>query len=258
MIVMNECFLANAGSNYGIDLGLPLRLQKRALLKVLGFPGNPKIELCPSFDAVKVADLFEKYCFEAGRFLIIVSEKPMPSLTPPLFVVIDRQNVEWRDSQGIKKIIAANEVFEIVKNYQPNTWLEFSPYIFGERTIVGRLMFEDFDRQVLEIQQGTFLPKLMNDRSLPTFMGEASLLDIGKSGYLADIRKLHDLGYANILPYSMVRNILYQMPPLDSFEKLHEIARFPTIEFAIPEGSQLFTLKIDWPSQWVMKGGVSQ
>lgn len=255
MIVMNECFLANAGSKYGIDASLPLRLQKRALLKALGFPGNPKIELCLSCEASKVEYLFEKCSVQMHRFLIIVSEKPMSSLVPPLFVVNNPQNVEWRDSHGIKRIITASEVFSIFKDYKPNTWLEFSPYIFGEKTTVGRLMFQDCDHQILEVQQGTFLPKLMDNRELPTYMGEVSFLDIRRSGYLTDIRKLQDIGYSNVLPFATVRGILYQMPPLDNFERLCKIARFPTVEFAIPEDGQLFALKVDWPSQWVQKGG---
>jgi len=87
MIVMNECFLANAGSKYGINMSLPLRLQKRALLRTLGFHGDPNLKACRSCESKRVEQLFSEYSARGYPFLIIISEKPMHTLVPPLFVV---------------------------------------------------------------------------------------------------------------------------------------------------------------------------
>ena len=171
MIVMNECFLANAGSKYGIDLSLPLRLQKRALLKALGFPGDPKLNGCRACEVNKVKQFFAEYCAEGYPFLIIVSEKPMHTLVPPLFVVNGSDSVQWRDDQDTKQTISADEALVAISQYPQTTWVEFTPRPWNERTIAGRLIYISMDNQVLEIQQGTVPAKLINDRQLPTYVG---------------------------------------------------------------------------------------
>jgi len=255
MIVMNECFLANAGSNYGIDLGLPLRLQKRALLKALGFPGDPKLEGCRSCEADKVKRLFEEYSTKGYPFLIIVSEKPMRTLVPPLFVVNGLDSVQWRDNQGAKQTISADEALAVINQYPQTTWVEFTPRPWNERTIAGRLMYTSMENQVLEIQQGSVPAKLINDRQLPTYVGELSFLEGTKRGYLDDSRRLQEAGYLNICTFSVVRSICRAMPPINSFEELRLVSRFPTLEFAFTETGRLMAIDIDWPAQYIEKKG---
>lgn len=255
MIVMNEYFLVNAGSKYGIDAGLPLRLQKRALLKALGFPGDPKLKRCQSCETGKVVQFFEEYGTQGYPFLIIVSEKPMLTLVPPLFVVNDANSVQWRDNRGTKQIITASEVLSIIKGYPQTTWVEFSPNPWGERTITGRLIYVAVDNQILEIQQGTVPAKLINDRQLPTYVGELSFLDAEKHRYLECSRRLRDAGYLNICPLSVVRNICREMPAMASFEELRLISQLPTLEFVFTGTGRLMAIDIDWPAQYIEKKG---
>ena len=255
MIVMNECFLANAGSKYGIDPSLPLRLQKRALLRALGFPGDPRLKGCRSCETSKVKQLFKEYCVQGYPFLIIVSEKPMFTLVPPLFVVNDLNNVQWRDDQGTKRIVPASKALTIIGKYPETTWVEFTPNPWGEHTIAGRLLYVSVDNQVLEIQQGTVPAKLINNRQSPTYVGELGFLEVGKRGYLEDSRRLRDAGYPNICPFSVVRSICREMPPMASFEELRLISRLPTLEFAFTETSRLMAIDIDWPAQYIEKKG---
>lgn len=255
MIVMNECFLANAGSKYGIDVSLPLRLQKRALLKALGFPGDPQLKGCQSCETNKVAQLFAEYSAQGHPFLIIVSEKPMSSLVPPLFVVRKPRDVQWRDNQGTKRIIATDEALSIIKAYPQNTWVEFSPYIWGENEIAGRLIYISAGNQVLELQQGTVPSKLINDRQLPTYAGELGFLDVERYRYLEDSRRLRDAGYPNICPFSVVRSICREMPATASFEKLRLISQLPTLEFVFTWTGRLMAIDIDWPAQYIEKKG---
>jgi len=108
-------------------LSLPLRLQKRALLKALGFPGDPKAKRCRACEANKVRQFFKEYCAEGYPFLIIVSEKPMYTLVPPLFIVSSSDSVEWRDDQGVKQVISTDEMLAVINQYPQTTWVEFTP-----------------------------------------------------------------------------------------------------------------------------------
>ena len=252
---MNECFLSKAGSKYSIDTNLPLRLQKRALLKALGFPGDPNLKGCQSCEINKVEQLFKEYSTQGYPFLIIVSEKPMPSLVPPLFVVNDSHSVQWRDNQGAKRVITADEALSIIKAYPQNTWVEFAPLPWRESTIAGRLIYVAMDNQVLEIQQGTVPAKLINDRQLPTYVGELSFLDVERYRYLEDSRRLRAVGYPSICSFGVVRNICREMPAMASFEELRFISQLPTLEFAFTGTGRLMAIDIDWPAQYIEKKG---
>ena len=255
MIVMNECFLANAGSKYGIDLSLPLRLQKRALLKALGFSGDPKLKGCRSCETGKVEQFFKEYGAQGYPFLIIVSEKPMRTLVPPLFVVSGSDSVQWRDDQGAKQVISADEALAVIGQYPQTTWVEFTPRPWNEHTIAGRLIYTSIENQVLEVQQGAVPAKLINDRQLPTYVGELSFLEGTRRGYLDDSRRLREAGYLNICSFSVVRSICREMPPIASFEELRLISRLPTLEFAFTETGRLMAIDIDWPAQYIEKKG---
>lgn len=250
MIVMDERFLINAGSKYGIGASLPLRLQKRALLRVLGFPVDPNLNGCKSCETDKVTRYFREYSVREYPFLIIVSEKPMSSLVPPLFVVRDTNGVQWRNNQGVKQIITADNTLSIIKDYPQSTWVEFSPYPWGGRTIAGRLIYIDLDHQVLEMQQGTTPANLINNRRLPTYVGDLSFLDLERHCYIENSRSLRAIGFPTLCSLSVVRGICRKMPSLTSFERLRYISQFPTLEFAVTGMGQLIAIDIDWPAQW--------
>ncbi len=255
MIVMNECFLANAGSKYGINMSLPLRLQKRALLRTLGFHGDPNLKACRSCESKRVEQLFSEYSARGYPFLIIISEKPMHTLVPPLFVVNASDSVQWRDDQDAKRSISASEVLMIIGKYPETTWVEFAPRPWNDRTIAGRLIYTSMENQVLEIQQGTVPAKLLNDRQLPTYVGELSFFEATRRGYLDDSRRLREMGHLNICSFTTVKNICRAMPPMISFEELRFISRFPTLEFVFTETGWLMAIDIDWPAQYIEKKG---
>lgn len=255
MIVMNECFLANTGSKYGIDLNLPLRLQKRALLKALGFLGDPKLKGCRSSEANRVKQFFKEYCAEGYPFLIIVSEKPMHTLVPPLFIVNGSDSVQWRDDQGAKQVISTDKALAVIGQYPQTTWVEFTPRPWNEYTVAGRLMYTSMENQVIEVQQGSVPAKLLNDRQLPAYVGEISFVEVTKCGYLDDSRRLREAGYLSICSFNVVRSICRAMPPMASFEELRLVSRLPTIEFAFIETGRLMAIDIDWPAQYVKKKG---
>lgn len=253
---MNECFLANAGSKYGINMNLPLRLQKRALLRTLGFPGDPNLMACKSSETRKVKQLVKEYSDLVYPFLIIVSEKPMTTLVPPLFIVNNQDNVHWRDDQGTKQIISTSEALAIIERYPPTTWVEFAPIPWGEQAVAGRLIYTSIENQFIEIQQGTVPSRLINDRQLLTYVGDLSFLEVTRRGYLNDSRHLREMGYLNICSFSVVRSICRAMPSMGSFEELCLFSRLPTIEFAFTQTGQLMTIDIDWPTQYIEnKGG---
>jgi len=255
MITTDERFLTNVGSKYSIDESLPLRLQKRALLRALGFPSDPELKGCQSCKTNEVARLFRQYSERGYPFLMIVSEKPMLTLVPPLFVVNSANSVQWRDDQGKRYVIRPIEALSIIKRYSKTTWIEFSPNLWGDATIAGRLIYVAMDNQVLEIQQGTVPAKLINDRQLPTYVGDLSFLDLERDRYLEDSHRLRDAGYGNVCSLSMVRSICRKMPAMASFEELRLISRLPTVEFALTKTGQLITVDVDWPAQYIEKKG---
>jgi len=253
MIAMNECFLANVGSKYGINPNLPLRLQKRDLLKVLKFPGDPKLKRCRACETSRVEQLFKEYCTQGYPFLIIVSEKPMFTLVPPLFVVDGFNSVQWRDDQGVKKVLSTKDALAVIKHFPQATWVEFTPRPWNERTIAGRLIYTSMETQVLEIQQGTVPSKLINDRQLLTYSGELNFFEASMRDYLEASRRLRDAGYFNICSFDVVRSICREMPPMTMFEELRFISQLPTLEFAFT--GRLMAIDIDWPAQYIEKKG---
>ncbi len=255
MVVMNEYFFKNIQNQYAIDLNLPLRQQKRILLSALGFPCDPMLKACPSCDTNKIDQLLKEYCAQGCPFLIIVSEKPMLTLVQPLFIVNNINSVQWRNNQGVKQIINLHEALTVVKNYPKSTWVEFSPYLWGEYTIAGRLMYISAENQILEMQQGVSPTKLVNDCKLMTYVGELSFLETEKHQYVQHSCCLRSMGYSNIFPFSVVQSVCRKMPRISSFESLLLIGKFPTLEFAFRSSGQLIAIDIDWPSQWIKKKG---
>ncbi len=253
MIVIDNGFLTSRVGKYDIGQDLPLRMQKRELLKALGFSGDPMLKRCMSCESDKVMKLFDEYCAEGYPFLIVVSEKPVLTLIPPLFIVKDTDTIQWRNDQNQKKIISAAKTLSIIKKYSIHTWVEFCPNPWKEDTIAGRLIYSHGEHQILEMQEGTVPTKLIDDHQLLTYMGKLSFLDIEKNTYLDDSRYLRESEYSRIYPLSQVRRICRGMPEIPSFEALSSISRLPTVEFAFTKASGLLVVDVDWPAQYVNK-----
>jgi len=254
-VMIDEHFLSGAGSEYDIDSDLPIRIQKRALLAALGFPGNPNLKGCRSDDDRTIARLLEEYSARGCPFLVIVSEKNPTSLIPPLFTVVGKDAVTWRNDRGQKNFISLQQARTEMNGYNPGTWLEFSPCLWGERVCGGRILYESAKEQILEVQRGTIPANLMDNKDLPTYMGGTNFLDIERYRYLEASMFLKELGYKTILPFSLVRHICKKMQPLFSgFERLRAISQKPTFEFAFTETGQPISIDIDWPEQCIEKG----
>ncbi len=256
MIIMDENFLVDAGSRYRIDKNLPYRLQKRELARTLGFPSNDRLKACNSSEHERVEELIAECCALGYPFLIIVSEKPMATLVPPLFTVNGVNSVNWRDCRGEKCRITVDAASRIIRDYPKDTWLEFSPLLWNPLTIAGRLAYMSSVRQVLEIQQGTLPAKLIDDKKLLTYMGELNFLDLERCQYLESRRWLESRGYP-VCPFNIVRFVCKRLQPLFSgLEALLDIAKIPTLEFALTETNQLIVVDIDWPEQFIEKEAI--
>lgn len=72
-ISCDEDFLVRNCRFFHINKNFPLRIQKRSLLKFLGFPQNPDLKSCATTDRQKVSVLIREYLEKFGQFLIIVS-----------------------------------------------------------------------------------------------------------------------------------------------------------------------------------------
>lgn len=257
MTLMDERFLLSLGSKYRIDSRLPLRIQKRQLLGALGFPGNPDLKTCRARSSRTLKRLWAEYSTEGLPFLIVVSEKPMKTLVPPLFVVRGENSIEWRNDRGVLQEIGKSRVFKEIARYGPSTWVEFTPYIWGEQVFAGRVLYESTGRQILEVQEETIPSRIMNDRELPVFSGEIRFLDLDRLSYLASVRRLESIGYKYVLHFGTVRFVCKALQPYRAgFEKLLGIAKHPTFEFALDKSGRMTSIDIDWPAQWINKGGM--
>jgi hypothetical protein len=252
MIIMDDEFLARLGGEFNVDTTLPLRLQKRALLDSLGFASNPDLRTSRANDAAEVQRLYEMYRKIGRTFLIIVSEKPMRTVTPPLFIVRRDDDVLWRDDAGVRRELNASQTLAVIGQYPDSTWVEFSPLLWGEHALAGRLIYESPSFQLLEAQRGAVPAQLVNDRTLSTYVGALSFFDVDTTQYLMDCRRLRSKGFVRLCSKREIRRIGGAMPAPTVFEALRRFSRYPTLEFAYVNG-RVLPIDIDWPAQYIRK-----
>ncbi len=251
MVFIDEDFLLKNNSKFSVNYALPLRIQKRSLLQALGFPSNKNMNSCLANNCSLVENLFEDYCNKGYPFLIIVSEKPMFTLIPPLFIVYKKDEILWRNDQGVKKTITFKETIEEIAKFKPFTWLEFSKYLWVKRNAGGRLLYINKEEQIFEVQQGTIPSQLINNLEYPVYAGKVSDLKFNAKEYFKNANHLLNLGYKHIIPIEAVELLLEVMHSYkEGFNELVKISPKPTFEFAFVNNKLLISIDIDWPAQW--------
>ena len=254
MVVLEENFLVREGNRFNLDPSLPLRLQKRGVLKLLGFPGNNNLVSCEAVDAGVVDSLFERYADAGFPFLILVSGKPSLTIVPPLFFVRGGDEIVWRNDKNEKRIVSHREAMRIISGYRPGTWLEFSDYIWGPETMAGRLAFISDGEQIIELQRGVIPSQLLlrDCEVRPAYSGSLSYFELTTQSYREAGILLRDAGYSNVLTMWAVRSVASVLGRrhFRGFEELAKVAPMPTLEFAITSSQAFVSIDIDWPSQW--------
>lgn len=254
MVFIDEDFLLKNNSKFPVNYELPLRIQKRSLLQALSFPSNENMDSCLADDRDLVESLFEDYCNKGYPFLIIISEKPMSTLIPPLFTVYKKNEILWRNDQGAQKTIIFKEAMKEIAKFNTFTWVEFSRYLWTKRNIGGRMLYVDEKEQVIEIQQGTVPSQLINNLEFPVYAGKISNLKFSQKEYSQNANCLLNLGYKHVIPVETVElllEILYSHK--EGFRELNKISPKPTFEFAFINNRLLVSIDIDWPAQWIDK-----
>lgn len=251
MVILDEHFLSYKANGFNSDKTLPLRLQKRQLLDFLGFPKNKGLKPCLATKQQTIKSLFKEYSAIGFPFLLIVSEKPSRTIIPPLFTVEAADKITWRNDEGEKKEISYAEMLEIMAQFGPATWLEFSSYIWGERTTAGRLAYISQREQIIELQKGVLPSQLLSRNKFPLYSGSISYLELGIRDYRDTALSLKAAGYQRILDFSIVKSVMNNLARrFDAFERLAEISSMPTLEFGIPKDQSFICIDVDWPSQW--------
>lgn len=255
MMTLDEEFLVRNTSRFDIDSSLPLRLQKRQLLGLLGFSNNKALVSCLASGKQRIENLFYEYSDKGFPFLILVSEKPSRTIVPPLFTVKERNEIIWRDDKNVKSNISYTQFLDIISGYDPPTWLEFSNYIWGSNTIAGRLVYINAEQQIIELQLGVVPSQLLapdHQGDLLVYSGPLIFFDLNQRDYWQNIARLRSLGH-NPLSFYVVRKIIRELSDWYSIgcQELVKIASLPTLEFGVNTTNWEFIfIDIDWPSQW--------
>lgn len=251
MLTLNEDFLSHKATNFNMDSSLPLRLQKRKLLKSLGFPKDKSLKKCSAVNKHAIEVMFKSYAELKFPFLIIVSEKPSSTTIPPLFVVKGLNKITWRNNKGEQKEISYTEMLNAIKRFDFSTMLEFSSYIWGSETIAGRLLYISSREQVIELQRGVLPSRLITLNEFPLYSGSIGYLELQISNYRATALSLGAMGYQKILNFHTIKRAVEHLAGhFTAFEKLAKISPLPTLEFGILRNWRFIYVDVDWPSQW--------
>lgn len=246
--MINDRFLADKGLG---EAALPFRLQKKALLKSLNFPLDPVTQIISPSDGIALNNALRFKLAETGNFLVVVSEMNAETAITPLLIVKGGVFI-WRDHLGNKIEVDIDRALDIMCNLPYGTWLEIADMLWDAQTIGGRLLYESSQSQILEVQQALAAPsKLLDKKSIPTFVGNLAWLEIRRTDHQRWQKYLNLLGFESFLPYGKIRRLcrLFQ-DYFSGFEVLKQISPMPTIEFALRDGD-LIVIDIDWPAQWI-------
>lgn len=254
MTAIHEDLLVRNGNYFNLDSSLPLRLQKRQLLKLLGFPIDDNLTPCRASEGDRAKALFKEYSELVFPFLILVSEKPSRTTIYPLFIVRAQNDIVWRDDENKKRKISYSEATQVIANYKLGTWLEFTGYIWGQDTLAGRILYVGPNEQIIEMQTGISPNQLLwlGEDVFPVYSGATSYFELSLDNYREAMVTLRSIGHKQFLPFSTVQRVVKNFGHyhFDGFEKLSRVAPMLTLEFGITKNQKLVCVDIDWPSQW--------
>lgn len=251
MLIQDEGFLSRQATEFNLDTSLPSRLQKRQLLKLLGFPKSRDLQSCRATDDWKIESLFKEYSQGGLPFLLIISEKPARTIIPPLFTVKSVDKITWRNDCGKKKRISYDDMLRIIARFEPSTWVEFSGYIWSPKTIAGRLAYINQREQIIELQKGVVPRQIPSRKNFSFYSGSVSLSELQIRDYRDTVLALKNAGYPKILDFNELWYVVdYLARYFEAFEKMAKIAPLPALEFGFLPDQTLICVDIDWPSQW--------
>lgn len=251
-VLFDEDFLLKKCRGMGIDFKLPLRLQKRQLLEKLSFPKNLELYACQVTNLNRLNRLFSQF-MRKPPFLIIVSEKPMKTLTTPLFTVDNNKMILYRNEHNKNRKISEKEVVTIISSYPSESWIEFTQPLWGGKTIAGRILYYNPNRQLLEIQENITPAYLGCSKEKLYFSGELEFFSCTKNpfGFHKAKENLQKIGY-KVFFLEKIKYVAESLEQLiQGFEKLRMISSLPTLEFAWNEKRGLISIDIDWPDQFI-------
>lgn len=241
-------------SQVHIDFNLPLRLQKRALLRAIGFPIDSGLRSFRVTERALIKVCLSEHLKRRKPFLVVVSEKPLCSVCTPLFAVKNKKEIVYRDRNHKRRKVSVPALLKQISSFSRESWVEFAKILWEHGTAAGRLIYENRERQLLEIQDGVIPAEIGNCRDLPYFLSELDRFDCEDS-FNFDRIKLREVGFNIGFPRELVGRLCNELALFaDAFEILRHIAPLPTLEFAYVRHRQLIAIDIDWPAQWVRAG----
>jgi len=239
----NEDFLVKYSSEVPVTSSLPFKLQKRELLEKLGFPFDKSL-LMSIRDYKQIEQIISEYS-KNTPFLIGIHLKPMSTYITPFFL-IDRNGIKYRDEFRNIQFITQEEMFEKIRGYHQQSWIEFVKVIWGPATIMGRMIYISLSEQIIEIQKGVMPDNLgENKEKFPYFTTELYFFEMS---YKVECRYLLlSSGFKKIEVDNVVNSLAKY---INEFEALKRIANLPTLEFGYTIDRGLIVVDVDWPSQY--------
>jgi len=240
-----EDFFVKHSKEIFVNPDLPFKLQKRELLKKLGFPLDNNVLISPQRQQ-EIKRVFKEY-LKHLPFLIGVHLKPMNTYRTPFFL-IEREKISYYDEFGNRRFVTQEEIFHEIKTFIPHLcWIEFVKSIWAPSTIAGRLVYISSIEQIIEIQKGIISKELGNERNKYPYL----CLNLNFFNVNFKENKYTHLLLNSGFERAEVDDIIFSLRKhRREFEILERIAALPTLEFGYLKDRKLIVIDVDWPSQY--------
>lgn len=244
---INESFLEEKVTGTTVDHSLPFRIQKRQLLRNIGFPIDNNLKPFPITDAAGVAAMLECQ-LKSTPFIIVVSEKPISTLITPLFIVTNVDRAVYRDKDGNPTEIIPRDIPPLITQLPKLSWVEFTKPLWDDNVIAGRLLHVNPDNQILEAQKGTDPNHISPHHEYPYYVSEMTK-EFG-GWRIKEIRSCRKQSLDNSISKDMWTVVSGFRSELSELAK---ISPLPTLEFAYTLDRKMAVIDVDWPQQWVIR-----
>lgn len=249
MVKYDEGFFVKHSHEIKINYQLPIKLQKRELLVVLGFPVDES-HIVTAIEWRENKNNIQRFLMSdiGQRVLIRIHFKPMPTLTVPFFLR-EKGVIKYRDEFGHIKLCTCEESIGKIMDLPPQTWLECTELTWGAdpKNTVGRTIYFSFEKQCLEVQKGILPENLGKADKTPYLTIEFAYFDIRNA--LRNRSLICRLGFNGRELINLVDDLAKY---LNAFNILREISKMPTPEFGFIEGKRLSVIDVDWPNQYLV------